>query len=993
MRKNRLMWIIALFLIIIAALPVAYAQFSNSVTGSRISFILINAAIIFAVLFTLQLFLIPQKNDKEKTSVWVIMLLASLIVGYLYGQNGFLWQGPLGAYFNIYILVNSAIIAAVLYFALGFLKIGDKLKSPEGNAGYGLLIFLFSVMISINIAPGMFLWKQEFIRSAAGFLFSSDRGILNPKSGLMVFVTSFILISFFFNGYLLKQGDKKLNYALALIFAVNLAIPPVNPIRDVIQMGEIMFILIVWETLKTTVPSDKPWAALLLAILLVGWASAALSINSPQNRGAVAQFTCNTPLINCKTETGALAGGGLFSTTKTTLYVILGGLALFWMFGGGGADKKKYSGWGIGIGLAALILVYMWNSGVGFIGKIGLGLASILVGIGVILYFMGKGEKRAGSTWKTLNKFGISPFMEWLRKSSIAPARAIVSIWTGKDPYEEGKLPKVFKSLRAELMTLMNYQTRVHTYFGKRNGVVELQNQALGLESHFASSPKTYDEMRNSLDNYRFGKEGEIEGEMVYGWSNNREMIIELFERLKQQLSTVKSPTPETLKGIRDEVDKRMETILARMNTAYNQYLNNVRRFGLIHRFKSLRMSLIDLLGLYGVYKHYYRFANERALFEKWKIKIGDGKKRDADEKIENDENGNPIRVSDGVFWSISSKSIDEAYEAERKSIENDAKDRILKDIKKEITKRMEQSLKMKFEADLYFKIEEYARSRLPASKRNEDFSEEMKKKISMAYEARKKGIPKQVGAELAKRESEIGEEAEKEFEKKEYQDKFAKAPELADYRINFVAELESLGPVRHEVDYQGFVLADIHEVEVGHIIREFIRRVKIEDIEEFPSKIPELSKYSWIAEQIKQEWDFLIEDLRWGTYHPYSHSDTDYTYVISERKSYNFDNIGKTRPGMTQQQAAFDLEALKIPGKFVYWGRKNYWDRAVELKNPYPTISSVGLSRFLTALVKLRCTETVADRYLPTFVWDTGTDNPPFTTVLGRESKEKHGN
>src|SRR3989338_8064182 len=142
MSKNKLAWIFALVLIIIIALPMAYAQIVSA--GTKLYYVLINAAIIFVVLFILQSVLIPQKPDKEKTAVWIIVLIASLLLAYLFGQNGFLWaEGqPLAAFFNIKVLVNAVIIGAVLYFVLGLLKVNEKIKSPEGMGGYGILIFL-----------------------------------------------------------------------------------------------------------------------------------------------------------------------------------------------------------------------------------------------------------------------------------------------------------------------------------------------------------------------------------------------------------------------------------------------------------------------------------------------------------------------------------------------------------------------------------------------------------------------------------------------------------------------------------------------------------------------------------------------------------------------------------------------------------------------------------------------------------------------------------
>ena len=73
MRKNNLIWSFALMLII--SIPIAYAQ-ESAFAGTRIFFILINAAVIGIVLFILQAFLIPGKPEKERVSVWVIVVLA-----------------------------------------------------------------------------------------------------------------------------------------------------------------------------------------------------------------------------------------------------------------------------------------------------------------------------------------------------------------------------------------------------------------------------------------------------------------------------------------------------------------------------------------------------------------------------------------------------------------------------------------------------------------------------------------------------------------------------------------------------------------------------------------------------------------------------------------------------------------------------------------------------------------------------------------------------
>ena len=137
-------------------------------------------------------------------------------------------------------------------------------------------------------------------------------------------------------------------------------------------------------------------------------------------------------------------------------------------------------------------------------------------------------------------------------------------------------------------------------------------------------------------------------------------------------------------------------------------------------------------------------------------------------------------------------------------------------------------------------------------------------------------------------------------------------------------------------------------------------------------------------------EWDFLLEDLRFGTFHPFSRSHIDYTKIINEQRSLDFTNVGRTRPDRRQNSAAFDLDALKISGKWVYWGRRNYWDALPEQKNPYPTLSTIGISRFITDIVRLRATDSdLADKYLSYWVWDTSREDQPFTSLLGKEKEQ----
>ena len=339
MSKNRLSWIFALVLLI--SIPAAYAQ---TFAGLNLYFILINAAIVFVILFLLQSILIPGKEGKEKTSMWIIVIIASLVIAFFYGQNRFIWQGPLAMFFSIKLVVNSVIISAVLYFALAFIPKLD-LKSKEGNIGFWILIFVISAVIAINLSPDRFLWQQETLRSFYSYLFSGQEitrkdgtkiatGILHYNGGLFTLVSSFIVINFFLQSYLLKQGNKWVNFMMAGLFAFLMASPPASPARDVVLMGEFFFIFIFWEALKASIGKEGKmvWFSLALSVFMVMLISAALTVSSPNSRGVLGWFGCHIPIVgpNCEysdgtTKTGeiATAGSGWTATAIIKMIVLL----------------------------------------------------------------------------------------------------------------------------------------------------------------------------------------------------------------------------------------------------------------------------------------------------------------------------------------------------------------------------------------------------------------------------------------------------------------------------------------------------------------------------------------------------------------------------------------------------------------------------------------------------------------------------------------------
>ena len=287
MSKNKLRWSVALFLIAVLTLPVAYAQ---SFTGSRIFFILINAAVIGIVLFILQAVLIPGKPDKERVSAWIIVIIASLLIAWFFGSTGYIWQGPLAIFLNVHVLVNAVIIAAVLYFVLGLLKVNEKLgNSKEGNIGYGLLLFIISLLFSLKLG-NQWLWSQPTISTLISYFFGQYGILTTNQNRIFIFIGTAALFAVFFDYLGLGKENRKLNYILAIIFAANLVSGP-NPYSyaDIKPLILIIGTWILGGNLSEKFTGKWKIAGYAISFLLMMWAvSSVETAVTPEGRAAVA---------------------------------------------------------------------------------------------------------------------------------------------------------------------------------------------------------------------------------------------------------------------------------------------------------------------------------------------------------------------------------------------------------------------------------------------------------------------------------------------------------------------------------------------------------------------------------------------------------------------------------------------------------------------------------------------------------------------------------
>jgi|GEM_PF-5171413 hypothetical protein len=147
---------------------------------------------------------------------------------------------------------------------------------------------------------------------------------------------------------------------------------------------------------------------------------------------------------------------------------------------------------------------------------------------------------------------------------------------------------------------------------------------------------------------------------------------------------------------------------------------------------------------------------------------------------------------------------------------------------------------------------------------------------------------------------------------------------------------------------------------------RYYIRKYKKEDIVYFFEE--KAGRFFKTLTQSEYEWGYGVEDMLTGRLHPYSRGLEDYQSVITSG-SLNFDNARFERL-LPYNAIAYDREALKDPGKLVYWGRKYYDDETPDSPrnrapvNPYPTISVFGLWYFISrvALKHTEETQLVAD-------------------------------
>ncbi|MBI2647199.1 hypothetical protein HYW99_01870 [Candidatus Woesearchaeota archaeon] len=589
MTKNKLIWISAFISIIIALLPIAYAQ---TFAESPWFYILINAAIIFVVLFILQAVLVPGKEGKEKTATWIIILIASLVIAFLFGQQGFIWRHPVFARFlSIYVLVNAIIIGAVLYFVLGFILKDKVPKSPEGLGGYGILIFLVALIFAVNIG-NQWIWHQSVVRQLIDYLFGAQ-GILNPKPPeyrLWAFIAVATLLAFFFQGYLLQgvAGGNRINYALAILIGASVARAGIS-FQSIVLLGEAIFTIVLAKALQGTTPQPKGipghW---ILAAFLVGWASAAMTYGT-EYQGWLA-WIVGTPLYYA----------GLIQIGPT-----------------GAPARPEGVGW------------------LGWIFKMGL-MALLIIGLSILSfgYVMNRGMLREGRKrlWQKIKRL--------LRRNETI-AGFMAETLASRNEIMPDELPFELKDMRLEIYTLLNFMLRHEVWKLKTASflkTVAAVTEAEGRLSEWEPSEESIQEnLRTHIEGSAIVEKPDGTGWTLEdptktpGWGRNYWIIfltMDLFKTLlSRNLEGIPSASPQDelakflTGGGRAMLDKHLKGI---KEDRYNKYLTAVSRYKSVNFIRAKRLYFYDMYNFYGEYTRGYFFAKVNAKPDICKYEFGD---------------------------------------------------------------------------------------------------------------------------------------------------------------------------------------------------------------------------------------------------------------------------------------------------------------------------------------------------------------------------------
>lgn len=565
MSKNILFWIIGMIFVIGLVLPFAYAQ---EISGaSQLILVGINSAVAAVALFILQVFMIPKKDGKEKSVVWFVVLATAIFIGWYFGRTNFIWRvPPFSGILEIHVIVNALIIGIVLYFGLGLLGAKEKLgKSPEAETGYGILIAIGAIVWAIGIFNSygpLFIWNaySYFIS-----YFIGPEGILNPYPPayrLLVLVGSFALISFFFSQYLFEgSAHAKINNALAAILAMNMASSGVS-VRSVIILGEIIFVLVLQRSLQKTT-GERVWLSWFIAILLVGWASSAMTYGT-EFEGVLGKF-----------------------------------IGAIW----------KYGGWGAVVALAIIIALVSFGIGRGAIGQ---NMSRLWTALLQRIRRNRALSRIVGDYVEARDPFfegEIQPALRNLRIETFNLFNYMLRFEIYK--FKASKFRETVDTIEEEEKIMGRNITTKSDIFNSIKNLVE------GSRIIDINNGEGWDLEPTLTED----ESGDVKELKVLGFGRQYYLILKVMELLKELLETdLTKDLKETSRDAESKkqiiIDSTLEPAIKNIESIHKRYNTALNRFGVYNKIRGHRVFFLDMYNYYGFYLRGYHFPKPDAIPE-----------------------------------------------------------------------------------------------------------------------------------------------------------------------------------------------------------------------------------------------------------------------------------------------------------------------------------------------------------------------------------------
>ncbi len=587
--------LISVFLILIVLLSSSvYAQLFGIQT-SGLGIVMINAFIIAALLFILQAFLVPKGSEGQKTGVYIGILIASIVAAWFIG-NTYIWNfGSLGLFFNVKVIVNTTLLSAFFYFIMQFGS--ESWKTISGRTGGLILIILFSAFLAMQFTytddypNGKFIWNTDTMKDFRDYLFG-DEGILTAEDDrIFVFIGASVLFAWLFGMFIKGETvGKKLNYALAIIIAANMASGE-NPIstNTLIHIGELIVGLALYKGMESSFGS-----------------------------------------VGDKRPMMIVAIAGLF--THYIAYIIFEEDAIF--------NGMPFNlGWGIPklIGMIIAVILLFSFIGMGFKGeKEKKGMFNQIKTDGLRLI-----QNKATKFFRLMG--GIKKIKENITARDPTPE--------GEVPYILRELRVELEILMNYMLRLEVYNGKIKSVSNGAELASYIKNNVttdtdpLDAQKRFRKyriGPKIkYDEKTNKFDLELIDPK-----EHLPGWNEFRYPLFLLFEKFNEKLETsgfFKEQTDKE-KGDRKETDiKKYELYVKQIISKFESQITKkfwayYRKLGGNKVIQGLSHDILDQYLLYGKYKHTYHFASEDATYSEysWKVIEDDGVYREVkiDKKV-----------------------------------------------------------------------------------------------------------------------------------------------------------------------------------------------------------------------------------------------------------------------------------------------------------------------------------------------------------------------